>query len=183
MKYLKKWNALWEKDFTLLQMEQVFLGAENGLSMDQIYLYATGEYNFKQMKVIREAIENQKDVKKILDSNLDAETMRMIIEGKADPPKKFAFPYPIAFAIVLIAFLLPLKDNPSIDLKQDIVNIETGEVFRAYDYIQHVSGKNPILYLPNDVDTSKAGSYVMVYRLKTEDGEVSESLVLNVLDP
>lgn len=183
MKYLKKWNALWEKDFTLLQMEQVYIGAENGLSMEQIYLYATGEYNFQQMRVIREALEEQKDVQKILNSDINAETMRQIVDGNTIPSKKFIFPYPIVIIMIFVAFLIPLKDIPAIDLKQDIVNIEIGDSFQAYDYIRHVSGRNPVLYLPEDVDTSKAGSYVMIYHLETDDGEATESLVLNVMEP
>lgn len=178
--------SLMTKDYTVLQKEQLLLGAEHGLSMEEIQLYSFSGYNFAQMRTIRTALEEKKDVKEILDPDLSVAEMERILTNKKEKKKSFLrkkalYILPVVVCLCLYLFFGP-DDDTVLVLSQSMVNIEVGEYFDATRYVQKMKGPNAVLYLPEHVDTGKPGSYVLVYRLETDTGTVSESLLLNVTD-
>lgn len=183
MPFRKMLFSLMTKEYTVLQKEQLLLGAKHGLSMDEIQLYAFSGYNFAQMRTIRIALEERKNVKDILDPDLSAAEMELIlIDGVKK--KKTAKKNTLILLPLLVTLYLFSKPNDEavLVLSQSMVNIEVGEHFDAARYVQKMNGPNAVLYLPESVDTNQTGSYVLVYRLETDTGSVSENLLLNVTD-
>lgn len=83
--------------------------------------------------------------------------------------------------LLIFSGVIGKSEDLEIQLKQSIVNIQVGDDFQPMDYVVRVLGKDAILYLPETVDTTKEGSYVLVYRLETEDVEIRKNLILNVM--
>lgn len=86
----------------------------------------------------------------------------------------------VVLFVIGLVFLSYVLSKPSLHLTQMECEIEQGEVFDAMAYISSWSNLRGTLYLPENIDTSRTGSQLAVYRLEAGGRQIVETLVVKV---
>ncbi len=191
--FTKEWFSCFKVHYSFLQKREIQKGIENGLERSEIALFADAAYNFAQMKEIRLAMEHHVDPKTrgvMLNPCLDADQMRSIRyrleRGEIVKVPQYQWRKWITLAseivvLMIVSFVTFQPDIPTaLVLKQDMAVVEVGETFHPEYYLDSYSGRNGELFLPGEIDTSTPGVKAAVYRLKTEQTELTRILWVNV---
>lgn len=180
--------ATFESELTYLQQKEIEEGKRNGLNDKQISLYSGREYNFLQMKEIRLALEHGievKGVRKMLDSSLSFERMREIRIQLENKEKVIVHRnvMPVFIAVIVLLFItlfVPVYSKPYLSLKKDCIELKQGDTFEAMSYIDKFRGKGKLI-VPSNVDTSKKGNQIVVYKLITDEKEIEKVLLIKII--
>lgn len=151
---------------SVLQKEQVDLALTHGVDIKDVKCFAKPCYNFRKMEEIR----------LILERGEPHSYKKKRIETWFQREKIITAICLLFTAIGLLFLLSALLVRPSLILTTKECEIEQGEVFDAMRYISSWSNLDGTLYLPENVDTSKEGTQLAVYRLEVKGEVIEETL-------
>lgn len=152
---------------SVLQKEQVDLALTHGVDIKDVKRFARPCYNFKQMEEIRLFLERGEPHFQKRKSWWKAWLCRERIVSVI---------FLVVTCIGLMFLLSAILVRPSLILTTKECEIEQGEVFDAMQYISSWSNLDGTLYLPENIDTSKKGTQLAVYRLETGGESIEETL-------
>lgn len=180
--------ACFDSELTFLQNQEIEIGRRSGLSEKNIQKYACREYNFLQMEQIRLAFQQGLDwkyVKYICNPTLRIEQMKLYRKNPLlaliDRKKKWI----VRICIGCICFCISIYcfyryEEPYLKLKHETVNMKVGDTFSPMEYIDSYSNQYGELILPQPIDTSKSGNYVLLYTLLVGNTQIEKVLYVNV---
>ena len=83
--------------------------------------------------------------------------------------------------ILLFLTLFPyMQEKPYLELKQDVITLQCGDIFDPMEYIASYSTMQGQLILPSTFSTNEPGNHVAVYTLRTQKGVVEKILYIEV---
>lgn len=187
----KKIFASFTTELTFLQKQEIEKGIRAGLKEAEIRHFASSEFNHLQMQEIRLAFENGLDVKKIkrmCHSSLSykwMKWMRLEMEkGKKVEDlylkKQIVMLLIVCLSALFVNLFVPVEQDPYLTLTHSSVQLVVGDPFQPMDYIESYSKTKGTLILPDNVDTSKEGDQIAVYRLMSKDTLIEKILYISV---
>lgn len=82
---------------------------------------------------------------------------------------------------MLFLTLFPyMQEKPYLELKQDVITLQCGDIFDPMEYIASYSTMQGQLILPSTFSTNEPGNHVAVYTLRTQKGVVEKILYIEV---
>ena len=168
----------WPK-YDHMQMQEIRLGLEHGLSREEMSVFLDPRIGYKQMNYNRIKIENSN----VINEKADAELRR----------KKYLNVFIVTLtATVLVGasyagwhfrdFLFAKFQHLEIRLKDDSVTLGYGEPFNPADYIASYTEEGTELILPEAVDTSTVGEQTVIYKLKNPQKMITAEMAVVIVD-
>ena len=191
MYYAKELMSCFELEFTYLQKIEIVSGLKHGLNKKDVKVYAQREWNHLQMREIRLALEHhisRREIKKYMHCDMPVEKMqkiRLALEKGEKVERDYMHQWiPLVFmsGVILLFFtLFPyIQEQPYLELKQDVVTLQCGDIFDPMEYIASYSTMQGQLVLPSTFSTNEPGNHVAVYTLRTQKGIVEKILYIEV---
>jgi len=190
---IKRLLALFNPELTYLQRKEFEEGMANGLDEEQLAFLSRHGMNHEKMHEIRLCMEEgipMKQIRKLIQSEAEEikRKRKQILRGEIVDLKSFHWGtlsvYMMAFGVIclLISGFIQGRNRPYLRLKTDTVELKKGESFDPMSYIDSYSSADSRLYLPESLNTSKEGSYIVVYKLVSGKHEIIESMRVHVKD-
>ena len=189
----RKICAIFTQDLTYLQEKELEEALYHGLSDRQIAFLSRQGWNHEKMHEARLCLQDGipiKQIKKLMRLETDEiRTKRKQIErGEIVELKSFRWEtlsmcmVSIGVICLLLSGFIQSRNKPYLHLKTDSVLLKKGETFDPMSYVESYSSSHRRLYLPEAVNTSKEGSYMVVYKLVHGNQEIIASMKIQVTD-
>ncbi len=167
-------------EYDNMQMQEIRLGMEHGLSPDQMAVFMNPEISWESMNHNRVKIENANVIDKRAKANLYAQRLRNM------------------FIVILIVTLVGTvsvgaylfhhyqmlqNQNLILTLTADEVTLDYGAVFNPIDYVEDYTKEDGVeLILPDVIDTHQIGKTEALYKIKNRVKTETAGLTINVVD-
>ena len=167
-------------EYDNMQMQEIRLGMEHGLSPDQMAVFMNPEISWESMNHNRVKIENANVIDKRAKANLYAQRLRNM------------------FIVILIVTLVGTvsvgaylfhhyqmlqNQNLILTLTADEVTLDYGAVFNPIDYVEDYTKEDGVeLLLPDVIDTHQIGKTEALYKIKNRVKTETAGLTINVVD-
>ena len=167
-------------EYDNMQMQEIRLGMEHGLSPDQMAVFMNPEISWESMNHNRVKIENANVIDKRAKANLYAQRLRNM------------------FIVILIVTLVGTvsvgaylfhhyqmlqNQNLILTLTADEVTLDYGAVFNPIDYVEDYTKEDGVeLILPDVIDTHQIGKTEALYTIKNRVKTETAGLTINVVD-
>lgn len=167
-------------EYDNMQMQEIRLGLEHGLTPDQMAVFMNPEISWEAMNHNREKIENANVIDKRAKAKLHAQWLRIMF---------------IALLIITLigtasvgAYLfhqyqMLQNQNLTLILTADEVTLDYGAAFNPIDYVQDYTKEDGVeLILPDVIDTHQIGKTEVLYKIKNRIKTGTAVLAVNVID-
>ena len=167
-------------EYDNMQMQEIRLGREHGLTPDQMAVFMNPEISWESMNHNRVKIENANVIDKRAKANLYAQRLRNM------------------FIVILIVTLVGTvsvgaylfhqyqmlqNQNLILTLTADEVTLDYGAVFNPIDYVEDYTKEDGVeLILPDVIDTHQIGKTEALYKIKNRVKTETAGLTINVVD-
>ena len=208
MKIIDEYKA---KGYEPLQLYQITLAIENGLTKDQIDIIANINFNWMQMEQIRLGIEQGMDVSVYAHENIPADEMEHIREKYSinagfdlkvkeetkllknqNRSKRIKIIVLILISILLISIILIgsivgwnkielLFDDIDLRVNQTTISVDYGTSINILDYIEF-DERYPLDIIPDEIDTSHPGKINVVIQQSNGVITATKNMIINVND-
>ena len=167
-------------EYDNMQMQEIRLGLEHGLTPDQMAVFMNPEISWEAMNHNREKIENANVIDKRAKAKLHAQWLRIMF---------------IALLIITLigtasvgAYLfhqyqMLQNQNLTLILTADEVTLDYGAAFNPIDYVQDYTKEDGVeLILPDVIDTHQIGKTEVLYKIKNRIKTETSVMTVNVVD-
>lgn len=167
-------------EYDNMQMQEIRLGLEHGLTPDQMAVFMNPEISWEAMNHNRIKIENANVIDKRAKAKLHAQRLRNI------------------FIVLLIVTLIGAasvgaylfrqyqmlqNQNLILILTADEITLDYGAAFNPIDYVEDYTKEDGVeLILPDAIDTHQIGKTEVLYKIKNRIKTETAVLTVNVVD-
>ena len=212
MDFINRIDEWKSKGLNALQLHQVKLGIEKGLTDDQIRIYADPKFDWFQMEQIRLGLEAGMDVSIYAQPNIPSEEMEHIRQKneinaqysqkvkqetkalKKENQKRSLKLTVLITALIGVVIFIALAvlfgwnhislwfDEIQLIVTVNNVQVDYGQPINLMDYIDEYDERYPLEIMPDSVDTDKPGITTVVIQQSNGVKTETENIQITVVD-
>ena len=167
-------------EYDNMQMQEIRLGLEHGLTPDQMAVFMNPEISWEAMNHNRVKIENANVIDKRAKAKLHAQRLRNIfivllivtLIGTA-----------LVGAYLFRQYQVMQNQDLNLVLTADEITLDYGAAFNPIDYVEDYTKEDGVeLILPDAIDTHQIGKTEVLYKIKNRIKTETAELTVNVVD-
>lgn len=167
-------------EYDNMQMQEIRLGLEHGLTSDQMAVFMNPEISWEAMNHNRVKIENANVIDKRAKAKLHAQRLRNIFIA-------LLFVTLIGTASVgaylFRQYQMLQNQDLNLVLVADEITLDYGAAFNPIDYVEDYTKEGGVeLILPDAIDTHQIGKTEVLYKIKNRIKTETSVMTVNVVD-